>query len=311
MMTTKVLGKGSISATIIQDSIHKEKRITTFELEYPRFIHAEFMTHRMFSRNAASSRAIPVEKMHQHIMDNPAMPIYYGMNQSGMQAKQELPDTGINAVKKIWNITKNNALDSARALLDCGLHKQISNRVTEPFQMMKTVLTATEFDNWFWLRDHEDAQPEIRELANVMKLALERSTPMPINVGEWHVPYVDRMLYNLGEPMVYMDGYGNKLTIEEARMVSASCCAQVSYRKSDDSLEKAIAVFKRLIESEPVHASPVEHQATPMKYQGAIFDTNYRNWEEGVTHLRKDGRYCSGNFVGWIQFRQLIPNQSK
>lgn len=304
------MGKCGISAKVIQDSIHDEKRIVTFELEYPRFIHAEFMTHRMFSRNAASSRAIPVDRMHQHIQDNPAMPVYWGMNQSGMQAKQELPENGINAVKKIWNVAKNDALDAAKALLECGLHKQISNRVTEPFQMMKTVLTATEWDNWFWLRDHADAQPEIRELAQVMLIAMETSHPMPLKVGEWHVPYVDRGRCRFDATVQYFID-GKEVSLEDAKIISASCCAQVSYRKSDDSLEKAKMVFDRLIKSEPVHASPVEHQATPMVRRAAIFDTNFRYWEEGVTGLNRQGLYMSGNFYGWIQFRQLIPNQSK
>ncbi len=133
-----IFGEEGITATIIQDSIANDKRITTFELDYPRFIHSELMTHRMFSRNAASSRAIPVEKMHQHIKDNPAMPIYWGKNQPGMQAKAEVEGRDLSCAKIMWDNAKDNALLVAREMLKCGLHKQIANRITEPFRRCST-----------------------------------------------------------------------------------------------------------------------------------------------------------------------------
>jgi thymidylate synthase ThyX len=82
-----------ISAKIIADSISESEygdRITTFELEYPRFIHGELMTHRLFSRNAASSRAIPINKMMDQVLTAPAMPVEWGLNKSGMQAEEML-----------------------------------------------------------------------------------------------------------------------------------------------------------------------------------------------------------------------------
>lgn len=300
MYNVTVEGKGGIKATVIQHSVSPEgKEIITFELDYPRFIHSELMTHRMFSRNAASSRAIPVEKMHLHISENPATPIHWGANQAGMQAKAEVED--IDKAKNEWYNATQQALVSSKALLSVGLHKQIANRVTEAFQMMKTIVTATEWDNWFELRNHEDAQPEIHELAGLMVEAMGRSKPFPLASGEWHVPYVAR----------YRDTYGDinysGLTLEQARMVSASCCAQVSYRKSDDSLEKAAMIFDKLINSKPAHASPVEHQATPMLNSRAIFNVAAPySWEKGITHVSRDNSFGSGNFVGWIQFRQLI-----
>lgn len=298
-----------IKATIIQDSVCMGKRITTFELEYPRFIHAELMTHRQFSRNAASSRAIPIEKMIQHVLDQPAAPIHWGANQAGMQAKQELGEFAKNNAKTIWRLALDSAISWAKELSRSGLHKQIANRVTEPFQIMKTIVTATEFDNWFWLRDHEDAQPEIKDLAAKMLAQMQTSKPMEIVPGEWHVPYVSRVRNLSTLKLAYCLGR-EIITLEEAQMVSASCSAQVSYRKTDDSLDKAKMVFDRLINSAPVHASPVEHQATPMQSSAShLGDVGL--WEEGITHVDRKGHYWSGNFKGWIQFRQLIPNNAR
>ena len=301
----KLTGRGGISATIIQDSIsHNDKRITTFELEYPRFIHAEFMTHRQFSRNAASSRAIPIEKMHEQIQNNMAIPIHWGINQPGMQATKELEGYGLEGAKAIWASAAADSVAWSKSLANAHLHKQIANRVTEPFQMMKAVVTATEWDNWFWLRNHADAQPEIHELASVMAELMVLSIPLRLNPGDWHVPYVERehahggMMYSLGMAVI---------SEEVAKKVSASCCAQVSYRKSDDSIEKAEMIFDKLINSEPVHASPVEHQATPIR----LNSVNYVKWHPGVTHIDSLGKLWSGNFQGWIQHRQLIPNNSK
>ena len=300
----QIKGKEGITARIIQDSRANGKRITTFELDYPRFIHSELMTHRMFSRNAASSRAIPVEKMHEHILNNPAMPVYWGKNQAGMQAKEELIGGPLDLVKALWHSAKESMLFTAKELRDEGLHKQISNRLTEPFQMMKTVVTATEWDNWFELRNHEDAQPEIHELAKIMYEAMQVSTPMELYNTEWHLPYIIRTR-SIISGMVYNDSNNTILTLEEAQMVSASCCAQVSYRKSDDTLDKAKMVFDRLINSKPMHASPIEHQAKPM--QVLLVENNRRaTLEKGVTHITTDGRLGSGNFYGWIQYRQFI-----
>lgn len=308
-MIVTVEGKGGIKVSIIQDSISPAgKRITTFELEYHRYIHAEFMTHRQFSRNAASSRAIPVDRMHQLIQENMATPVVWQKNQAGMQSSVDLEGLELDMAKREWRIAGNMALDSSKALLNAGLHKQWANRPTEAFQMMKVVVTATEWENFFWLRNHPDAQPEIHELARCMLEAHTKSSPMPINPGEWHVPYVKRERVLVGQGLVYSDSQGTKLTVEEAKIISASCCAQVSYRKSDDTIDKARAVYTRLIGSEPVHASPVEHQAVPMR---SPHQPVGQYFEAGTTHVDRGGLMWSGNFQGWIQLRQLIPNHSK
>lgn len=291
----------NIKATVLQDSSCSGFRITTFELEYPRFIHSELMTHRVFSRNAASSRAIPIERMQDLIKQNPASPVYWGANQAGMQAGLELENEQLISAKQHWQDACDAAVYFSRSLMLDGVHKQIANRVTEPFQTMKTVVTATEWANWYQLRNHEAAQPEIRELAKQMYDAHQASIPDALRTGEWHVPYVNRQFSITG--VRYSTG-DEKLTPAQAQRVSASCCAQVSYRRLDDSLAKAESIFSKLIESEPAHLSPVEHQATPMKqtresWQGGV-------WELGITHVDRKGTYWSANFRGWIQLRQII-----
>jgi len=285
-----------MTAKIIQDSTSNGNRITTFELEYPRFIHAELLTHRMFSRNSASSRAIPVERMMELVDTQLAMPCYWGKNQPGMSAREEI--TEIARAETTWKFAAQTAREFSKTLLDLGLHKQIANRVTEPFQTIKVVLTATEFDNWFELRAHPDAQPEINLLAQEMKAALKASTPLEILPHDWHVPYVDRTWQN---GQIYYQVAGEHCPVAQARMVSASCCAQVSYRRLDQSLDKALSIAKKLVAGRPWHASPFEHQAKPM-----LSTLQPHIWEAGTTHQDHHGNFWSGNFRGWIQHRQLL-----
>lgn len=293
-----------IKATIIADSVseHTGQRITTFELEYHRYIHSELMTHRQFSRNAASSRAIPIDKMIEQVNDDPAVPTHWGLNQSGMQAKDEEADESLCI--GTWLDTRNKAIESARALQELGLHKQIVNRVLEPFQTMKTLVTATNFDNFFNLRCHKDAQPEIKLLADLMYQAMQESKPEVLYAGEWHTPYV-RHSRNVDGQLIYLITNETELPsivdVETAIKISCSCAAQVSYRKNDTSIEKALAIYDKLVNSEPVHASAFEHCATPID--------NTRKLPNGVTHLTKGSMVPhSGNFTNWVQFRQMIPN---
>lgn len=308
-----------ISAKIIAHSISQQgKTIITWELEYPRFIHAEFMTHRMFSRNAASSRAIPVSAVIEQVRNNPAMPVHWGQNQSGMQAKQELPSALQRSAKFLWTQAAKSAAFIAEAMDKVGLHKQVANRILEPFQLMKVVMTTTEDANWYWLRKHEDAQPEIHELARIMWEEQLKSVPVMLRPGDWHVPYFNGAR---GTGCWVQDADSDPL--EEALAISSSCCAQVSFRKLDDRLEKAQTVYARLVESEPVHASPFEHQATPMvpspydlyddeDLADCKIEVNLQDdactWQKGVTHVDRDNHFWSGNFCGFIQHRQLVPN---
>ena len=313
-----------INAKVITDSIstHTGQRITTFELDYNRFIHAELMSHRVYSRNSASSRAIPINKMIELIEQSPAMPIHWGKNQSGMQAKTEVEDSIKQTAMQIWLQARDDAISHAQRLAANGLHKQIVNRILEPFQMMKVVVTATSFDNWFNLRLHPDAQPEIHELAKVMYEALALSEPMELSYGEWHLPYIERereeqggikyFVYNQEEdPTSEAFGYQytTPLSLEQAQKISCSCCAQVSYRKSDTSITKSEAIYDKLVNSSPVHASAFEHCATPateVYFEYGMVD--FSTLDKGVTHVNTNMEACSGNFTNWIQYRQLIPN---
>ena len=284
----EIIGNEGISAKVVADSINADgNRLTTFELDYPRFCHSEFMTHRMISKNAASSRAIPVKTMIENIHANPAMPVFWGKNQAGMQATQELSPEDIYKAKELWLVAKDNCLRMTERLVEVGLHKQIANRVAEFAQRIKVVASGTEWANLLWLRDHDAAQPEFHELASCIRKALEQSTPKLLKAGEWHLPYVT----------------DTNLDLETAKKVSASCCAQVSYRKLDDSIDKAVDIYNKLVGMDRAHSSPFEHQGTPMAER-----TPWAQWESGITHIDRKGQHWSANYRGWIQQRQLIPN---
>lgn len=267
----EVIGKGGITARVIADSVNPAGvRLTTFEIEVHRLIWSEFMTHRVFSRNAASSRAIPVQRTIDMVRDNPAVPIAFGKNQPGMQAKENLEGEELEKAREVWIKASQDACCRAQQLLWMGVHKQVINRLLEPFVMMKAVVTATEWDNFYELRYHEDADPHIYELARVTHEAHSKSVPVAKGPGEWHLPYADE-----------------GLSIEDAIAVSGSCCAQVSYRKLDTSLEKARNIYDKLIHSKPAHASPIEHQA--------MVPHEMRHWNV----------FCR-NFKGWTQQRAIL-----
>ncbi len=296
----------TIKATIIADSISNGSRITTFELEYPRWIHAEILTHRLFSRNAASSRAIPVSKTAKQVKSNPERPIIWGTNKPGMQSTGEITGTKLLLVKAVWNATAWLAGSSSILLSKLGLHKQWANRVAEYAQTYKVVVTSTEFDNFFHLRKHKDAQPEIKELAELMYVAVKLNDPTLLKEGEWHLPYITTK-FSDDNTIIYSSN-GVDLTLEEAQQVSASCCAQISYRQLDVSLEKAKKIFIMLIKAEVIHASPFEHLATPITNKDNFISVE--DWDEGVTHVDKYGEFWSGNLRGWIQYRHLITNNT-
>lgn len=296
--------QNQIKATVIADSVNPNGvRITTMELEYPRFVHAEFMTHRVFSRNSASSRAIPVAKVIEQVRTNPAMPVHWGKNQTGMQAKEQLTGFKLKLVRGLWRLASKVACGFAYTFVKLNLHKQVANRSLEPFQLMKVVVTSTEWNNFFWLRDHADAQPEIKILAQVMKAAMEASTPVELEYDMWHLPYV-RQIVGGGTQSCY-DEQNNLIDIEQAIKISCSSCAQVSYRKLDTSLEKAETIYQKLVESEPVHASAFEHVAKCSNARAEDYDAI------GWTHADIFGNAWSGNFRDWIQYRQTIPNNAK
>lgn len=348
---SEVIGKGGISARVVahSKSAYSGKEIITFEYEMPKCILAELNTHRLFSRNAQSSRAVPIAKVIEGIRNNPVTPIYWGSNQAGMVAGEEI-NKGLTLGwsyqydepydfdrDDAWIYSANEIADIMQAWEDAGYHKQIVNRIGEAFTFVRGVITATEFDNFFHLRIHPAADPFIQELARCMWEALQASEAEVLHEGEWHTPYVEHSRY-LDETLHYghwiETEHDNNLIfsdipLERAKQVSAAGTAQVSFRKLDLSDETVDRVYSRLVDEETPHASCVEHQATPMKsYQGcfaynengdkdSVYPQSVINspnhpytWEKGITHMDKEGNLWSGNFKSWIQNRKLIPNES-
>ena len=274
----------SFNAKILKDSISPEEvRLTTFEITFPRMILPEFNTHRTFSRNSASSRAIPVEKMLKRVMEDPFIPTYWGKNQKGMQAEKELDLEEQVKAKNSWLEARDKAVESAKAMLNFGVHKQITNRLLEPFMWHTVIVTATEYSNFFNLRDNKDAQPEIKIIAHMMKEIYYSSTPSYCNYNEWHLPLIDEQDYTLA---TYRDTTG-RVDVETLKKVSVGRCARVSYLTHDGKRDHVadIELHDRLLTSG--HMSPFEHVAVPAK----------------------DNKFI-GNFKGWIQYRKTIPNES-
>lgn len=257
-------------------------RLTTLEITLPRNILAEFNTHRKFSRNSASSRAIPMMKMIERAMNDPFIPIYWGKNQPGMSASEELsPEDQAKAIA-IWLAARDDAVKHAKALDALGVHKQEGNRLLEPFQWQTVLVTATDWDNFFALRMHKAASPSIRRAAELMFEAREASTPKFVDYGEWHLP------------LIQPDEFDGKFEhTEEACMVAVGRCARVSYLTHDGKRDLAadVELCEKLIASG--HMSPLEHIATPSFFKYAP-PSRYRE---------------ASNFCGWKQFRKFIPHE--
>jgi thymidylate synthase ThyX len=304
-----VLNKIMINAKILLDSINPVgNRITSWILTYPRFFHSEIMTHRVFSRNAASSRAIPVKRMIDDIRQNCAMPIFWGKNQAGMQAKEELDDivkrreilvspvgnsldpytltvTDKHAAKHEWLAARDSAIKHAEKMLELGVHKQIANRILEPFMHMTVIITGTEFENFFALRAHPDAQPEFQDLAYKMLDIYQLSEPNKLKEGEWHIPFGDK----LDETRLTELYYQTAIPHEELKLrISVARCARVSYLNFEgkDDYNKDIELSETL--SSSGHWSPFEHSAMALST-----------------------REYSGNFKGWKQYRKTFNEENR
>jgi thymidylate synthase ThyX len=276
-----------IKAEIVADSVApSNSRLTTFVLTYPRFIHSEFMTHRMFSRNASSSRAIPVKRQIEMVSENPAMPLAFTKNKAGMQGGDPLDGKAAELAEKIWMMAAFHAMDKAKILMDLGVHKQYANRLLEPFAHITVVCTATEFANFFALRRHPAAQPEIQELANLMWQQYESNQPKIVAESEPHLPFVsDETLEAAKAADDCVDQILNCFKMSVAR------CARVSYLNHEGknpTLDEDLQLYNRLLGQVPIHASPAEHQAW------AMTDPNFQ----------------SGNFRGWEQYRKTLSNEN-
>lgn len=265
----------SYACKIIVDSISSYgDRLTTFEVTFPRMVLAEFNTHRKFSRNSASSRAIPVEKQIARLLEDPFIPIYWGKNQKGMQANEELSDTVQVGLVDTWLVARDQAIAAAKVLMDAGVHKQITNRLLEPFMWHTVIVTSTDWANYFHLRDHEMAQPEIQRIASMMRTDYEASTPVLRSPTEWHLPYAQ-------------PGELEEIGIEKLVKLVSARCARVSYLTHDGkrNIEADLTLYERLLEGG--HMSPFEHAARPMTAEEFVKSELHSNFKGWVQHRKE------------------------
>ncbi len=281
-----------ISATVLADSIAPcGKRLTTMEWTYPRAIHSEIMTHRMLSKNSASSRAIPVEKLIQRVLDHPWIPDYIGANQKGMQAGAELDEVARGFAVGTWLHARDEAVSHARRMVEIGVHKQVVNRLLEPWMYITIIVSATEWNNFFTLRLHKDAEPHFQALARAARAVMDASVPEKLEEGQWHLPLIsgeDRLIVSTSLPTPLPDDSHVQFT-KNLIKVSVGRCARVSYLTHDGRRDIAedIALHDRLIVQEPLHASPAEHVAQA---------------------LATPDRH--GNLIGWRSYRMTLPKEN-
>ena len=288
-----------IQAKVIADSISEHGvRVMTLQVRFHRFILPQVLTHRVFSRNTASNRAVNVEKMIENVRSNPAVPVAWGRDQRGMVAKAEIRDK--EQAEKHWLYSADMATRYADVLAKMKVHKQITNRITIPYQYVTMLITATEWSNFFELRTADDPQPEVIHLAKAMQKAMDRSEPETLSEGQWHLPYIPKVDAD-GNPSYYDFEDGKR-----AAKLSMGPCARVSYEnhdKTDRDEAKDLAFADRLISSK--HWSPAEHQCSPMAAPTAEL-AHRLGWDDGTTHQDRQGNMWSGNLRGWVQFRQLL-----
>jgi hypothetical protein len=287
-------------AKALADSISPDGvRLTTLEVCFPRIVLAEFNTHRVFTKNSASSRAIPVDKMIKMALENPYIPFHWGQNQKGMSAEETIPDYLKPEAEKIWIQARDNAIGSVKALQAIGVHKQITNRLLEPFMWHTVIVSSTEWDNFFKQRCSSFAHPDINSIAvmmkyiisgawektkNVIDTALNISVPVFKDYGEWHLPLLPDIIE-----------IKQKYNLEVHKKISTGRCARVSYMTHDGKrdFKEDIKLHDKLLEDG--HMSPFEHIARPLSHSEV----------DGFP-----GDTFVGNFRGWFQYRKEIPGEN-
>lgn len=301
-----------ISVKLLADSGFGNHRLTSFECHYHRYILPEVNTHRGLSKNGASSRAIPTKKLIEMCLAEQVEPLQWGLDQSGMQAFNVADEILTGKGRAIWNNSRLNAIQSAMELNELGFAKQIVNRVLEPYLSTRTVLSGTDWANFLTLRDHKDAQPEFREMAAQIAEYLRNGNPTTLGEFDWHRVYIedqdkiDLQPENHKEDMsVFLDGtmeclmdnvYSSFFRTPAdllLNMTSAARAARTSYRTVEGKrtdLTNDLTLFHRLVKTQPVHASPTEHQAI-----GSIAGTPTR---------------MTANFSGFVPFRRLLKNET-
>jgi len=273
-------------ASIIADSIASDVRLTTMEVTFPRIVLAEFNTHRVFSRNSASSRAIPVAKRVAAVRANPFVPAVFAVNKSGMQAGEEFDAEENALIQARWLQLGEHLAKEAEWFADRKVHKQWANRVTELHGWHTVVVTSTEWANFFALRCNPMAAPEIHTIADMMRRVMESSAPKSLKPGEWHLPYISPEEVN---------EIWDRGTLALAKISSARC-ARVSYLTQDGKrdLEADLSLHDRLLEAG--HMSPFEHAAKVV---------------QGEWKGNRPPPEFYGNFrAPWEQYRKSLPNEA-
>lgn len=292
-------------ARVVAASQHKwnGQELWTLEICSPKSIDAEFGKHRVFSRSSASSRAIPFNPA----LSAPFIPEDIRNRGPGMNSPERVP----YEVKTKFQAYLSSLYQSTRAGLygfRDHIHKQHLNRYLEPWMMQVSVITSTEWDNFFSLRmpdtlDDLDfpADPMIQQIAILMAEAMDAAEDKVavLGVDEWHLPYVldeEREIYG-DAPWRLAD-------------MSAARCARASFNKhgvntTQSKGERMTADRERAKDLRTqLHMVPFEHQATPMKIMDHWPDDLLRLGH--ATHMDDEGVMWSGNFRYWTQNRQQI-----
>jgi thymidylate synthase ThyX len=300
----------SYEAKVLADSISPDGvRLTTLQVTFPRIVLAEMNTHRMLSRNSASSRAIPVEKRIKMIEEDPFIPEQFGKNQKGMQAEELLEEDADMAARNEWKAACKQAIQSARNLSGINVHKQLANRLLEPFAWHTVICSATEWENFFNLRCNPDAQPEIRKAAELMRDAMVAGTPTPLSYGEWHLPLVEKFefLENAVPDNPLQEPLGRAGLLGQLCKISIARCARVSYLTHEGKRDPQadLDLYERLATSG--HMSPLEHVARPMTDE----DISSNRFKITGCQQGNPGPYACfiGNFRGWVSYRKLVPGE--
>lgn len=298
------------SVKVEKDSITQGgHRLVSMVITLPRVVLAEIVTHRLssetwndgsvcertatpdISKNSASSRAIPFERMVGKVKEDPYMPMW-SLQQKGMQGIGMTDEQIIQSANYEWLACRDDNIASARKLHDLGIHKQDCNRLLEPWQWVTQIVTSSNWDNFFALRCHEKAFPPFRKLARMMYLAMLKSTPKPLEFGEWHLPFVEY-------PFSWMSWTWPMMANELPDYIkySAARCAWISYENHEKqgTPEAMLRTFDSLFKEAPIHGSPLEHQATPVDLLHGICYMNQNNWRS--------------NLSGWVQARKLIAGE--
>lgn len=301
----------SYDCKVIADSIARGVRLTTLEVTFPRFILAEVNTHRMLSRNSASSRAIPVERRIAQVRESPFVPEAFGKNKSGMQSAEVLDDLGQKLARAAWEDASVDAARHAERLSALQAHKQHANRVIETYAWHTCVVTATEWENFRRLRTDTAAQPEMQITAKLMAAAMDASEPVELSPGDWHLPYV-RDEWEIDAH----DRGGENALIQ----ISVARCAAVSFERQN--VEKPLDEYMKRHDGmmSSAHWSPFEHQARVVgEGHAPPFAPHYRleKHPSGSVIFRgeryrwvEDGWFCGPLRSPWLQYRKQIPGEA-